>query len=275
MKPFVIRADHVGLLMPFASTETTRYYLAGVNLAANPLGGVEACATDGHRLAMFWDRDGLAGDAGKDQSIIVPMNKDLVRLCKASNSDNSKYVREEARRHRYVVVDPDKKLVSVVLAIDPATAATAAIEDKDHLGLFKDLVDGTYPAYGRVIPSWDPETPQHHGTFNGHLLTDFIKLRTAKTKTVLKIFQQGAENPAIVRIDGMENFIGLVMPVRGSEVIRDMTDPIPEWVKASANFQRAIIATREAAEAQQQAEEAKETDETVASAPIGQRKRAA
>ena len=75
----IIKAEYARLIQPFISTEATRYYLNGFYVERDPVKGVRIVATDGHRLVVFHDADGLCL-AG--QGAIIALPKEAVRLCK-------------------------------------------------------------------------------------------------------------------------------------------------------------------------------------------------
>jgi len=109
------------------STEETRYYLNGIYLhstKSNEAPVVRAVATDGHRLARFemTAPEGAAGMPG----IIVP-RKTVLELRK--------------------LVDEGDEEVRISLGETKIRVAVGAAE------LTSKLIDGTFPDYGRVIPT--------------------------------------------------------------------------------------------------------------------------
>ena len=109
-------------LLPFISTEETRYYLNGIHATPTVMQ-----ATDGHRLCrVTYDKE-----AAGDWSVIVP-RKVCHLLAKFGGPETTIYINEDSMR---------------------ASARTSA-----GRFIFK-LIDGTYPDTARVIPKVEPETP--------------------------------------------------------------------------------------------------------------------
>lgn len=100
-----------------ASTEETRYYLGGVYMH-NADGVVKAVATDGHRLA-------LASSDIHDEipNVIIP-RKTVAEIRKHGDGDVTVKLSDTKVRFEY-----------------------------DNVTVLSKVVDGTYPAYERVIPS--------------------------------------------------------------------------------------------------------------------------
>jgi hypothetical protein len=94
------------------------------------------------------------------------------------------------------------------------------------------LVDGTFPAYGRVLPAeYDTQTPAQYDPDNTILFK-----KAAKLLDVGSIYiHQNGENPAIVRIgdekhDLAYNCFGIIMPLRESVIGSDK--PYYSWARA-------------------------------------------
>ena len=109
------------------STEETRYYLNGIFLhaLAGPLGStLVAVSTDGHRLAK-WARPAPVG-AEEMQGVIVPRKTvgEIAKLCKGSPNPARLEVSETRIR---------------------LTLGETVLTSK--------VIDGTFPAYDRVIPT--------------------------------------------------------------------------------------------------------------------------
>lgn len=118
---------------PAASREETRYCLNGVNLSLAPdaSGALElvAVATDGHRIHVIGM---LAPDGATmpEGSVIVPARAVAVMLALL------------ARERGVATLSVGDRLVRLTT---PAGQVTAK------------LIDGTYPAWQRVIPAWNSE----------------------------------------------------------------------------------------------------------------------
>jgi hypothetical protein len=175
----------------------------------DPVQGVRIVATDGHRLAVFHDEDGLCL-AG--QGAIIALPKEAVRLCKPGS-------RWELQV-RHVEIDLAADTATVHLG-DPREGATP-------VGTFnKVLVDGAFPDYRRVIP----ELPSPGSrkcrpvvqSYRASYLADFGKVAEGRTATI-RLLAYEAGGPAIVFVGGRDDFFGVVMPY--ADVQRD---GFPDW----------------------------------------------
>lgn len=144
------------------STEETRYYLNGIYLHTVD-GKLRAVATDGHRLArvdmpMPNGADGMPG-------IIVP-RKTVTELLKLLDVGD-KSAKEEA----------DK---SVKIAV----SETKIRFDLGGVTLTSKLIDGTFPDYGRVIPSENDKSMEVDGKLFASAVDRVSTISTERSRAV-------------------------------------------------------------------------------------------
>jgi len=205
----IIKAEYARLIQPFISTEATRYYLTGFFVERDPVKGVRIVATDGNRLAVFHDADGLCL-AG--QGAIIALPKEAVRLCKPGRS-----------------WEPQVRHVEIDLAADTATIHVGdPREGATPVGTFnKVLVDGSFPDYRRVIPDLPlPGSRQCRPVIQSYrtsYLADFAKVADGRNASIRVLAHEPA-GPAIVFVGGRADFFGVVMPYRDEQ-----RDRFPEW----------------------------------------------
>jgi len=144
------------------STEETRYYLNGIYLHTVD-GKLRAVATDGHRLArvdmpMPSGADGMPG-------IIVP-RKTVTELLKLLDVGD-KSAKEE-----------DDKIVKI------AVSDTKIRFDLDGVTLTSKLIDGTFPDYGRVIPSENDKSMEVDGKLFASAVDRVSTISTERSRAV-------------------------------------------------------------------------------------------
>ena len=180
----------------FASTDKYRYYLAGVYVHQQD-GQTRVVATDGKVFfaAQCTDAADVTG-AG-----IIPLT--LINQIKAPRG----------------VEDCIIRIVNDRVTIDYAGQSVQSA-----------TIDGTFPAYGRVLPAeYDTQTPAQYDPDNTILIKKAAKLLGAGA---IYIHQNGV-NPAIVRIgdhDPAYNCFGIIMPLRESVINTDK--PYHSWARA-------------------------------------------
>lgn len=114
------------------STEETRYYLNGIYIHGTDNEGVpvlRAVATDGHRLARF---EMPLPDGAQDMKGVIIPRKTVLELRK---------LLEEAAD-------------SIKVSLSESKISFAF----DHIVITSKLIDGTFPDYGRVIPTTNDKT---------------------------------------------------------------------------------------------------------------------
>lgn len=185
----------------FTSTETTRYYLAGVHIEKHPhMPGALLVATDGHRMLIAHDKD-----ATVTGSAIIPVSKpmlsELARVKKEWKSI-------AADRFTFVL---DGKTAQIGIGQDvPRNVATLPAE----------RIDGTFPDWRRVTKT-EHAGENKAGTicFNVDLAASFVKAEAIaqgykNEHSALQLWASNAEDPMIIRFND-KRLHGILMPVRG------------------------------------------------------------
>lgn len=200
---FAVRLDAALKVRPFISTDETRYYLQGVHISASPTGGANCAATDGHRLGIAFDCDGLVHkEAIVRIPAIVKAKKGLLLrpwLVGMMDSPTSGYI---------AIVDGKKTDESE----DVAEYAIARVEECS-LRLGRMFIDGTYPDWRGIIPEMKPTDTTR--AFNRKYLAGF--------GDNIQITEASEASPHIVHTDD-KNFLGVLMPMRTDRRV------MPEWL---------------------------------------------
>ena len=186
----IIKADYARLIQPFICTEATRYYLNGFFVERDPVKGVRIVATDGHRLVVFHDEDGLCL-AG--QGAIIALPKEAVRLCKPGKS-----------------WEPHARHVEIDLGADTATIHLGdPREGSTPVGTFNGvLVDGTFPDYRRIVPELPPPGSRKSRpavqSYRTSYLADFAKVADGKNASI-RLHAYETDGPAVVFVGGRDD----------------------------------------------------------------------
>lgn len=129
-------------LLPFSSSDTTRYVLNGVYFDGEANAGI---ATDGRRLTMYRE----AGVTFKDK-VIVPLTRYLCSLRKQDQVQSG------------LLKGADEKTITALFL-------EVAREKRGRVEYWTRLVDGTYPNYAQVIPN-EEDIKTNTLTFTGNVL---------------------------------------------------------------------------------------------------------
>ena len=147
------------------STEETRYYLNGIYFHAVEGGkqkALRAVATDGHRLAQV-DHDLPEGASGMP-GVIVP---------------------------RKTVLELQKLLEGGAGSLSVGVSETKIRFEFDGIVLTSKLIDGTFPDYGRVIPSGNDKMMQVDGKRFAEAVDRVSTISTEKSRAVKLNIEDG------------------------------------------------------------------------------------
>ena len=195
-------------VIPFQSTEVTRFYLNGFAVESNPKGGVTLVATDGLTLLASHDPTG----ATDGESTIVFLSKSTQALIKNAIKSNT------------------NKDTPVYLTIDTKARSLTcrALYAENEFGpiiastMSPDLiVEGTFPEWRRVIPR-EPAIPFSHLAVNPGLVARFSTLGKF---IMLKTSDAEGRAPFRVYVHGRDDLFGAVMPGRRNDV-----NDFPDWI---------------------------------------------
>lgn len=195
------------------STEETRYYLTGVCIhkaATRP--GCYLVATNGGTLGVFYDPNATTDTHG----LIVKLNKDGIR--------DSKPTRDGTKR----VIHVGGSIVSIC----DVDGTGLADPNKVRNGMAGEVIDGTFPAWQRVIPSHGAmaDTPAPHSTYNAALLASFgFRSEGRKGAAVVTVQNGSHSSPAAVLNGDFPNFYGVIMTATREHTPRK-ADMFPDWL---------------------------------------------
>jgi DNA polymerase-3 subunit beta len=200
---FSIKQSQLKALLTLAPKSDIRYYLCGIFVEYNAT-TTRLVVTDGHKL-------GILNHASKDNqgagSLIIPREV-IENLPKAGKND------------------------AILIFTKEEKAGYWKLNNYGTQTIFAQ-VEGTYPDYRRVCQFTTDGTVAN---FNYEYLTQFLKVQHllggSKTAT-LNLYQNG-NSSALVHLAGVDNFVGVVMPMRN-----DVTNQAGG--KVSVDFTSALI----------------------------------
>lgn len=260
-----ISAGVVPRLQRFVSREETRYYLGGLAIEPHPThGGAYVVATDGHRLGAIHDADAICPVAadGLPSTIILARTGRLLDAAKARppeprDGDRPWLVIDVRQWWEAPPADPKaddgneaeaaatpkppkpvtKGEARLIWASCAAAAEEAAARGRLALvGLPDALIDGFYPEWQCVVPRGEQLAPADRITFQPRYLADFAAAAGPHDEsggvtlwTTLysprSPDKMASSDATIVRLPGSPDFLGLIMPMRGS-----LHDALPPWL---------------------------------------------
>lgn len=226
-KRFVkFKAEYAAMLAPFVSTEEARFYLQGIGVFPHKDDGVLLVATNGHTMGVIHDSD---GETNGDW--ICPVTPLMLQAMKA---DMRSAWDEDDGEYQYDARGRIPHLLHFVGDVAYLTAAEFLGKKVDRIGKhhvladYAPAIDGTFPEWRRVIPTELPAPAPV--PFNAEYLAKFgrvARIRNHLAKPLVTLFNGEREGPAVVRVDGVPEFVGVLMPVR-----LEPFEPLPDWLAA-------------------------------------------
>ena len=200
---FSIKQSQLKALLTLAPKSDIRYYLCGIYVEYNAT-TTRLVVTDGHKLGILNHHSEDNQGAG---TVIIPREV-IENLPKAGKIDPLLIFTKEEKQGYWKITGMG---IQTIFA----------------------QIEGTYPDYRRVCQFTTDGTPAN---FNYEYLTQFLKVQHllggSKTAT-LNLYQNG-NSSALVHLAGVDNFVGVVMPMRA-----DMTSQVGG--KVSIDFTSALI----------------------------------
>lgn len=189
---------YLPILDLFKAKTDIRYYLCGVYVEKAPQGGLYLVATDGHTMALVYDKEGTIEGA---ESAIVTVDPGLVSAAKKADAKISRSL-------------PYKVMVR-------GTRAMVAVPDTDSMELFiqpgKCLIEGKFPQWRKVLPDFEKLKPgaMAECAVNAVYMARFSKLIADKRYCGMALWQESPQKPIVVQIEKLPEAVFVVMPMRG------------------------------------------------------------
>ena len=208
---FSILKKELKAISRFAATKEIRYYLVGIHIVQNAR-GTYLEATNGHMMGRL-----LVLDVPMpENSVILPLDAVKTLCGTAKNGDNG---------FLHFTVDGVK--ITVIDGVNTYTFQA---------------VDGRFPDCDRVVPLVIKDEDIAPAGFNPEYLMAFhqaacdIKNTRKGANPTISILQRG-NSSALVNI-GVDNFIGVIMPMRDG-----IGASVPEWCYKPKQAQKAETVT--------------------------------
>jgi DNA polymerase-3 subunit beta len=200
---FSIKQSQLKALLTLAPKSDIRYYLCGIFVEYNAT-TTRLVVTDGHKLGIFNHHSEDNQGAG---TVIIPREV-IENLPKAGKTD------------------------AILIFTKEEKAGYWKLNNYGTQTIFAQ-VEGTYPDYRRVCQFTTDGTVAN---YNYEYLTQFLKVQHllgGSKSATLNLYQNG-NSSALVHLAGVDNFVGVVMPMRA-----EMTSQVGG--KVSIDFTSALI----------------------------------
>jgi len=190
MLKILVDSKTLNYINRFASKEQARYYLQGVYFAPN----FDLVATDGHRLGRLAGGYTLIGEPMRPSGLIISTKADKVTAAALK------------RLQGQITITADAEPNGV-------DASYKNIVARDSFGQSVTLyeIDASYPEYAKVIPESTDATDSNKVAFNPSYMADFAGY---EKNDRLQIEIHGDESPILIKNSALDNFTGVLMPVR-------------------------------------------------------------
>lgn len=190
-----LTAKLIPIIAPFLAVDDIRYYLAGVNVRPHPDGGAVICATNGHVLAMMYDRAAIC-----EQEVIIHVDKRAVKACAKG----------------------DRQLVML-------DGRVAIVEDHGgevYIQPGKPIITGTqFPRYEAVIKSGEGYAAGLLGHFNAHyvalvqgVVESMFRANIGDGSSSATFFTHDKVGNAVARVGGAGDFLAILMPMQAKKI---------------------------------------------------------
>jgi DNA polymerase-3 subunit beta len=203
---FSIKQSQLKAMLNLAAKQDIRYYLNGVFVEFNQQ-TTRLIATDGHKLGVLNHSSEDNQGAG---SLIIP--REVIENLPKSPSR---------------AYDPELTITKC-----PINHASWTIVIPGGTQIVFQQIDGVFPDYRRVCQFTTDGTVAN---FNYEYLVQFLKVQHAlggSKGDTLNLYQNG-NSSALVHLEGVPNFVGVIMPMRngvsnqeGAKVSMDFLNPL-------------------------------------------------
>jgi DNA polymerase-3 subunit beta len=176
-----------------SATKDIRFYLNGILVEATKT-HTTLVATDGHVLGVYKNEEENEIPENFGYKFILPI--DAIKNLKVS------FIKDE--------------LISLEFERDEDWNVKTVTIKSVSCTLITQTIDGKFPDWRRILPR---ETTNELGHYNPELLVKFIKVAKefGKKPENINLHQNGTSSAAL-KIDDIENFLGVVMPRRNDSI---------------------------------------------------------
>lgn len=194
-----VNADLFRLAYMAVSTEETRYYLNGVNIEPHPEKGALLVSTDGRRMVVAHDPEGICREPA-----IVKLPRFALALCRTPKMfDDKRLLEVDGNCATIIEQKPGAS------PLDPPKRE--ALATAHHV-----VIDGKFVDWRRVVPREEQKSAASTA-FNPRYLKEWGALghevEKLTGKSGVQIGLSDGNCPTIIRF-GADNIFGVLMPMR-------------------------------------------------------------
>lgn len=186
-------ATHIPRLALFMAKNDIRYYLNGIYVEkAKDREGIYLVATDGHTMAVIYDKDGLIQGT---ESVIMRVPPALVTACKRKSG-----------LPNFVLVDG--KRVSV--APDFGLEHTGC---EEYVLAGEPFIDGKFPNFSKILPDFHKLKKGFDCPISPKYLARLHQLSTKKLANSVVFWQETKASVIAVQHSHIPEMLSLIMPM--------------------------------------------------------------
>jgi hypothetical protein len=181
----------------FKAKHDIRYYLCGIYVEKAPQGGVYLVGSDGHTMAVIYDRDGSIEGA---DSAIITIDAGMVSAAKKATN-------KSARGLSYKVTVRGAR-------------ARVAVPDSEDLELFiqpgRCIIEGKFPEWRKVVPDFEKLVPGAFSanSFNANYMARMAKVVEPRYAGVSVWHQPGENFGVVMQVQRLPEAFFVLMPMR-------------------------------------------------------------
>lgn len=184
----------------FVTSDASRYALRAIRIEPHPDGGAVIVATDGHTMGVFHDKYATCSEP-----VTVEFRKEILPFLRPPRAH-----KRASQILRCVQINGNLDVVNA--SFDHKQ--NAYVPSKTLVTFFDSICGegARFPDWRAVMPK---TTPPLRSDFNADYLHRFAMLKRERSITIWH--DEKCVNVAIVRNAYRDDFVGLVMPVRGGD----------------------------------------------------------
>lgn len=181
----------------FVSESPSVYTLKAIQIEPHPAGGAVIIACDGHTLGVFRDESAIC-----TEPVLINYRREVLPFLRPPRARKNR-----VQGIRCIRINGEVEIVE-------AEYKNRKYEPGKALVRFLDLleVNGSFPDWKKVLPK---EPPPLRSDFNGDYLRRCALDKRSKGVTIWH--SEKGDTPAVVRSMSRDDFVAVVMPMRGQD----------------------------------------------------------
>lgn len=220
----VVSADLVRRVQIAVSTEETRFYLNGFHVEPCAEGGAILVATDGTKMLVFRDPDGVVFGSG-----IVKLSPTALKALKPGKGEALDRLLVVSGDRAAIIFGNDVERAELISLAHSPDASVAAYQPAGS------LIDGSFPEWRRVLPHGESQPVT--ATFNAAFVQDLAQALAPASyrKSYVTLVGKGsdmadaAKGPHMMFAPAPLQGFGVIMPERDE---RPSQGAAPSWTSS-------------------------------------------